>query len=401
MPLLAFLLSFLLPSALSAQNFVKHFGCLRQNTDLVFTLVTTCYCNAEATIRMPSSSKDESPKSVTRSLHLGRGPGVLRVPLPLAGDDEGATDVPKVEYEIKLHAFEYQALPPVGRLGRGELQFSAPNHLSMGRQGRIMVVDGGNDRIQVLRPDLSYETEFGGFAWDTSYSRNEVSEMRFDEPWDSVFNSNQEIYVTDRNNARVVRCTLSGRFIEEFRLDNELRRPAGMHHDLEGNLYICDTERDRIVVLDLSGRHLYDIGRYGWGREQFQKPQDLFVSRNDILFVADTGNRRIQVLSRTGRFQSEIRTGLRRPVAVWADSREYLYVVDSASRQVTVFDRRLERVETFPREEDGIKLRSPADVLVTDTGQMLVLDRGSSRIERWSRRERVFHRRGMIRIARP
>jgi sugar lactone lactonase YvrE len=51
-----------------------------------------------------------------------------------------------------------------GRLGSGPAQFKTPHDLAMDPQGRLLVADRGNHRIQVLDPDGNFISEWKQFG---------------------------------------------------------------------------------------------------------------------------------------------------------------------------------------------------------------------------------------------
>jgi DNA-binding beta-propeller fold protein YncE len=48
-----------------------------------------------------------------------------------------------------------------GKEGSGKGQFQSPTSASQDRNGNVYVVDQGNHRIQIFKPDGTYITEFG------------------------------------------------------------------------------------------------------------------------------------------------------------------------------------------------------------------------------------------------
>ncbi len=74
--------------------------------------------------------------------------------------------------------------------------------------------------------------------------------------------------------------------------------PRGIAAD-ETSIYVCDTGNSRVIKMDLQGQNPKIIGRAGKGQVQFGNPIGIAV-RGKELFVADTNNQRVQVIS-TGR----------------------------------------------------------------------------------------------------
>jgi len=74
----------------------------------------------------------------------------------------------------------------------------------------------------------------------------------------------------------------------------EFQNPMAVSVDPKGNVYIADTGNNRIQKLDLYGRVIKFIGGFGWESEQFQNPVDICADNGLDVFVADYENRRIE-----------------------------------------------------------------------------------------------------------
>lgn len=59
--------------------------------------------------------------------------------------------------------------------------------------------------------------------------------------------------------------------------------------DRSGNMYVADTGNDRIQKFDNSGTFITEWGSKGDGDGQFNYPADIAVDRSGNVYVADTG----------------------------------------------------------------------------------------------------------------
>jgi DNA-binding beta-propeller fold protein YncE len=79
----------------------------------------------------------------------------------------------------------------------------------------------------------------------------------------------------------------------EFRMDLDL--PGGLALDSQGNVYVADTGNNRIQVFTANGKFLKSFGSAGKADGQFDHPAGLaFDPLNNNLYVADAVNNRIQ-----------------------------------------------------------------------------------------------------------
>ena len=98
-------------------------------------------------------------------------------------------------------------------------------------------------------------------------------------------------------------------------------------------IYVTDTLRNKVYILDMQGSVLQTIGERGKAEGEFNYPTELRLDGPNLI-VVDAMNFRVQVFDRSGTFQYAIgkigdSTGaMFRPKAVGIDSEGDLYVVD-------------------------------------------------------------------------
>ena len=90
--------------------------------------------------------------------------------------------------------------------------------------------------------------------------------------------------------------------------DGYFDQPTDVTWDAEGNAYFTDGYiNSRVAKVSARGEWLASWGSFGKGPGEFDVPHGAAVAPNGELFVADRGNRRIQVLdSKTGKFVRQI-----------------------------------------------------------------------------------------------
>jgi DNA-binding beta-propeller fold protein YncE len=74
--------------------------------------------------------------------------------------------------------------------------------------------------------------------------------------------------------------------------------PAGLAVDSEDNIYVTDRDNDRVQIFTSNGTFITTIGSQGSGNGQFNRVEGVGVdqySDTGLVYVADTGNSRIQV----------------------------------------------------------------------------------------------------------
>ncbi len=75
---------------------------------------------------------------------------------------------------------------------------------------------------------------------------------------------------------------------------HQMFKPHGVSADVKGNIYVTDTGNHRLQKFTPQGELVSFIGGFGWEREQFQFPIDIFVYNSLDIFIADSDNNRIE-----------------------------------------------------------------------------------------------------------
>jgi len=105
--------------------------------------------------------------------------------------------------------------------------------------------------------------------------------------------------------------------------------PSDVAWDRAGNIYIADGigTNNRIAKFDKDGRFLLHWGQSGSGPGQFNGAKAIALDAQDNVYVADMGNKRIQVFDAQGTFKSEFaNVGTPRAMCITRGGTQYLYV---------------------------------------------------------------------------
>ena len=112
-------------------------------------------------------------------------------------------------------------------------------------------------------------------------------------------------------------------------------------HD-NGDIYVGSND-GCIYVFDQTGQLKNTIGSHGSGDGQFSSPSGISI-KGDLLYVADSGNHRVQKLTSSGKFLhkfGQLGSGqgqFIRPAAVIIDSNNKLIVSDSFNHTIQIFN---------------------------------------------------------------
>ncbi|MCA9344127.1 hypothetical protein KC947_04240, partial [Candidatus Saccharibacteria bacterium] len=76
--------------------------------------------------------------------------------------------------------------------------------------------------------------------------------------------------------------------------DGRFQYPNGVTTDASGNVYVADSDNNRIQKFDSSGTFLAKWGTYGSADGEFDSPQGVTTDASGNVYVVDTYNYRIQ-----------------------------------------------------------------------------------------------------------
>lgn len=155
--------------------------------------------------------------------------------------------------------------------------------------------------------------------------------------------------------------------------------PTALAFDKTGALWVLERGRSRLSKVDAGGNPVLSFGSSGSRNGQFDEPGDVAVAGDGSLYVADSGNGRVQGFSSDGVFFRVIDRGvadkLRRPAALAMDSRDNLYVLDTSRNTITVYSPAGEPLREFGNDvaRESEKLKSPVALMATQD-ELFVLD---------------------------
>ncbi|MBI2787228.1 MAG: hypothetical protein HYX59_00970 [Elusimicrobia bacterium] len=144
------------------------------------------------------------------------------------------------------------------------------------------------------------------------------------------------------------------------------KTPQGLALDAAGNLYVADRDLDRVVKLSPNGQTLLlQLGKTdgqgrpksGSGAGELRHPFDVAVDGNGDIYVADSGNRRVQVFDSLGIFQRQFGQSV-------LLSTSEIRGIALTSEGLWVSDKELEVIHLFSRSGGLIKTIGSADSAV-------------------------------------
>ena len=241
----------------------------------------------------------------------------LLLPLSLMPYLAAAQAVPEIQFDSVPHPLQ---LPP-------NLSFGEVPGIAVNSKGHVFVFTRGNTtgpayaaaaaELLEFGPDGKFLREIGHNLYGWSFAHT----VRID-PQDNI-------WATDKGSDIVVEFDPEGRVAMVFGrkqeasdeetgplkhpkpplapVDGQFRQVTDIAWDSKGNGYISDGYINaRIAKISKDGEWLKSWGEPGTGPGQFRTPHAIAIDAQDRVYVADRGNRRIQVFDTEGQLLRQI-----------------------------------------------------------------------------------------------
>jgi DNA-binding beta-propeller fold protein YncE len=271
---------------------------------------------ADVSLPVTASIKNSSDRS--RRVALKRCALVLivlmAVPFALVAQNQA---VPEIPFDSVP---DFLKLPPNIYLGEtAGVAVNSKGHIFVFTRGNSTGPAYGASAAQLLEfaPDGTYLREIGHnlYAWSYAHA------VRVDKE--------DNIWVTDKGSDMVIKFNPAGRVVMVFGrkqeasdestgplkhvhpplppVDGQFRQVTDVTWDPAGNTYISDGYiNSRVAKVDKNGKWLMSFGEPGDQPGQFNTPHSIAADAQGNIYVADRGNRRIQVFDGNGKFLRQI-----------------------------------------------------------------------------------------------
>jgi DNA-binding beta-propeller fold protein YncE len=237
-------------------------------------------------------------------------------------------------------------------------------------------------------------------VFDTMWGGPGSGDGQFQAPAAVAVDRAGNIYVADTNNNRIQKFDANGTFLtkwgSEGSADGQFQGPSGIAADSSGNVYVADTFNSRIQKFDANGTFLTKWGGFGIGEGEFRFPLGLAVDTAGNVYVGDRSPHegaqldRIQKFSADGSFLMSWGSSgsgdgqFQSPSGIAVDADGSVYVADTHNQRIQKFDANgtfLTKWGSFGTG-DG-EFAFPAKVAVDALGNVYVADFHNSRIQKF------------------
>ena len=174
-----------------------------------------------------------------------------------------------------------------------------------------------------------------------------------------------------------------------FEIKSEFNKPTDVSVSKNGLIYVVDGVNNKIKVFNQKGTLEFDFGREGLGKSEFSSPLGMDIDNKGRLYIADSGNHRVQILDSKGRFIEEIRLpgDSNHPAdptdVVVDDLNKKCYIVDNDNHHLLAYDlATLELIKTYGSYgADRDRFRYPFFVALGKEKNLYVVDVINTRVQ--------------------
>ena len=258
-----------------------------------------------------------------------------------------------------------------GSKGEQRGQFEKVSGMVVLPGNKIAVADNENKKIEIYRlAKNSYENLKRFYLPTVAFERSIALDCTM-----AYRLLGGDVLCLDADNNKVATYKSSGKKVQDFEGEFSDLKAASID---DQNLVILDG--DKVKYYRLDGRMRFEAAGSGSEDGKLDSPEGIFLAK-DKVFIADTGNDRIQVFSRDGIYLDKIINPtdsddvlFKAPLRVAVDSSGNMFVLDREARQVLVFapDRKLlYRIGGAEGQQDAYE--ELYDIAVDDDENLYVL----------------------------
>lgn len=244
----------------------------------------------------------------------------------------------------------------------------------------------GNGLIYIADPSIGVVHRYSLAAKEVQYI-SQAGEKRLGSPVGVVLDGENNLYITDTQNAAIFKYGPEGEFLRELDGKGMLQNPAGIAVRSNGEKLVADIMAGKVFVFGKDDVFKGELAGADF-TETFNRPTYLAVDKHDNVYVTDTMNFTVRIFDAGNRYiRSQGQIGdapgsFARPKGVALDSDQNLYVLDSIFGNIQIFNQKGQLLLYFSQEGTSPgELMLPSGIFIDRSDRIYVSDTFNHRIQ--------------------
>ena len=174
-----------------------------------------------------------------------------------------------------------------------------------------------------------------------------------------------------------------------FEISGQLNKPSDVSVSKNGLIYVVDGVNHKIKIFSRKGTLVSSFGRKGSGSGEFRSPLGIDIDDSGKVYIADSGNQRVQIFGAKGSYIAEMKipdkkNHLADPTDVVVDdSRNRCYVVDNDNHHILAYDlSTFKLINTYGSPGTGKRMfRFPFLIALDSENYLYIVDVINTRVQ--------------------
>ena len=196
--------------------------------------------------------------------------------------------------------------------------------------------------VRTIYGNESLKRSFWGSIRDFFFGKGDRHSMW--KPYGVTYDGRSKLFIADTAKKGILVLDLdkgTSKFFNSLGSQGYLAEPVYIKLDRDGLIYVSDTKLKRVVVFT----PVYEFSHYIGSDEDFEGPVGIAFSKNeDRIFIVDSQGHKVKIFTKDGGFMDEFghrgdKLGeFHYPLTVATNNGDSVYIVDSFHSSVQVFD---------------------------------------------------------------
>lgn len=249
-------------------------------------------------------------------------------------------------------------------------RFGFPCDVAVDSRGFFYVLDTLNKSVSIIGPR-------GKFAKSVLLAGGDVKKPEgIDVKYPGVF------VIADSGNRSIIEFDVSGKKIQESKIAG-----SGRIVDVAvygKTLFALDGEKGHVYVLEGDNSTIRKFGRRGDHAGEFKSPFRIFIDKSGKVFISDVMNSRVQIMDLQGKIIGEIRrfglsyTAFIRPGGVSSDGFDTAFFTDMVSGFIFSYDMERDDLQVLKKGNIPVRFLDPVSIVTFNRTLGVVDQRGQT-----------------------